>query len=161
MDDSDQDFVDLCSKLLKRVRKKPNDSRQAKKAEQQPHSQPSNGDKSRRTNKRNGDQVSKCAASQPVCNGAAAADPPVVCSGQDSGDTGSTVVPEAAAAKPGAEKSLTPKDKVLLRMQRFKRVDPPRIVHKDQTTTHEGVSDQPVTPAQSQGKSDRCSLWGL
>ncbi|XP_034544890.1 structure-specific endonuclease subunit SLX4 isoform X2 [Notolabrus celidotus] len=148
MDDSDQDFVDLCSKLLKRVRKKPNESRQARKAE--PPSQAGDGDKCKRTNKRHGDSGSKCAGTQPMCNGAEA-DPPVeVCGGLDSGDAGASGVPEAAAAGLREESGLSAKDKVLLKMQKFKRVDPQRIVHKSQTTEHEDVCDPPHPPAPSQ-----------
>ncbi|XP_073327425.1 structure-specific endonuclease subunit SLX4 [Pagrus major] len=133
MDDSDQDFVDLCSKLLKRVRKKPGEPRQPRRAEQQSSSQASDGGKRRINNKRDGDYGSKGVGTQPVCTGAGA-EQHVVCggTGSDSGDAGSSGVPRA-------ERGLTAKDKVLHRMQQFKRASPQRMVHKDksQTTSHE------------------------
>ncbi|KAM7009463.1 structure-specific endonuclease subunit SLX4 [Tautogolabrus adspersus] len=69
MDDSDQDFADLCSKLLKRVRKRPGESRQGRREEQQPSSQAVSGDKSKRNNRRHGDIGSRCAGTQPVSKG--------------------------------------------------------------------------------------------
>ncbi|XP_045904008.1 structure-specific endonuclease subunit SLX4 isoform X2 [Micropterus dolomieu] len=143
MDDSDQDFVDLCSKLLKRVRKKPGEPRQPRKAEHQPSSQASEGDKRRRNNKREGDCGSKFAGTQPVCTGAAA-EQHVVCggTGHDSGDAGSSAVP---AAVPSAERGLAAKDKVLHRMQQFKRVSPQRLVHKDKSRpTNDCVPPPPL-----------------
>uniref|UniRef100_A0A3Q3MEW4 Structure-specific endonuclease subunit SLX4 n=1 Tax=Labrus bergylta TaxID=56723 RepID=A0A3Q3MEW4_9LABR len=67
MDDSDQDFADLCSKLLKRVRKRPGESRQARREEQlQPSNQAVSGDKTRRNNRRHGETGSRSAETQPV-----------------------------------------------------------------------------------------------
>ncbi|KAA8595079.1 hypothetical protein FQN60_012214 [Etheostoma spectabile] len=149
MDDSDQDFVALCSKLLKRVRKKPTESRQARKAENQPSSQASDGD--RRKNKRTAYAGSACAGTQPVCTGADA-DDRVVCggTGHDSGDAESSATP--AAAGPSVERGLAAKDKVLHRMQQFKRASPQRMVHKDKsrTTRHENdcVPPPPLTHRQ-------------
>lgn len=143
MDDSDQDFVDLCSKLLKRVRKKPGEPRQPRKAEHQPSSQASEGDKRRRNNKGEGDCGSKFAGTQPVCTGAAA-EQHVVCggTGHDSGDAGSSAVP---AAVPSAERGLAAKDKVLHRMQQFKRVSPQRLVHKEKSRpTNDCVPPPPL-----------------
>lgn len=126
MDDSDHDFVDLCSKLLKRVRKKQGEPRRPRKAE--PSSQASDGDKRKRNHKRDGDSGSKCAGTQPVRTGAEA-EQEVVCGGAgcDSGDAGRV------------ERGLTAKDKVLQRMQQFKRVNPQKMVHKDKSpaTNHE------------------------
>uniref|UniRef100_UPI0037E7A984 structure-specific endonuclease subunit SLX4 n=1 Tax=Semicossyphus pulcher TaxID=241346 RepID=UPI0037E7A984 len=138
MDDSDQDFVDLCSKLLKRVRKKPGEPRPTRKAEHQSYSQPSDGDKCRRNNRREGDSGSKGGGIQPVCNGAEA-EQHVVCGEHDSGDAGASVVPAAA----GDQKDLRAKDKVLLRMQKFKRANPQRMVHKSQPTKQENDCDPP------------------
>ncbi|XP_035516084.1 structure-specific endonuclease subunit SLX4 isoform X2 [Morone saxatilis] len=120
MDDSDQDFVDLCSKLLKRIRKKPGEPKQPRRAEPQPSSQTGDRDKRRRNNKREGDSGSKSAGSQSVC---AAAEQHEVC-----GETG----PDSRDAGSSAERGLAAKDKVLHRMQQFKRVSPPRMGHKDQ-----------------------------
>ncbi|XP_031144839.2 structure-specific endonuclease subunit SLX4 isoform X2 [Sander lucioperca] len=157
MDDSDQDFVDLCSKLLKRVRKKPSESRQARKAEHQPSSQASGGD--RRKNKRAADSGSACAGTQPVCTGADA-DDHVVCggTGHDSGDAESSAVPAAAAAEPSTERGLAAKDKVLHRMQQFKRASPQRMVHNDKSrpAKHENgcVPPPPVTHRQESFSPD-------
>nr|XP_046263799.1 structure-specific endonuclease subunit SLX4 isoform X2 [Scatophagus argus] len=129
MDDSDQDFADLCSKLLKRVRKKPGEPRQPRKAEQQPSSQASDGDKRRRHHKKDGDSGSKCAGTQPVCTGEEAVQHVVSGgTGQDSGDSG-------LLAGPKADRGLSAKDKVLQRMQQFRRVSPQRMVHKDKSLT--------------------------
>ncbi|XP_041640936.1 structure-specific endonuclease subunit SLX4 isoform X2 [Cheilinus undulatus] len=147
MDDSDQDFTDLCSKLLKRVRKKPADSRQAKKAEQPPSSQIIQGDKSRKHNGTNGDVGSKCAVTQSVSN-VAEAGPPAKRRGQDSGDGGALDVPEASVALKQVEKKLVAKDIVLLRMQQFKRADPKRMVPESQTTGHKSNCDPPESSAQ-------------
>ncbi|XP_054461023.1 LOW QUALITY PROTEIN: structure-specific endonuclease subunit SLX4 [Anoplopoma fimbria] len=142
MDDSDQDFVDLCSKLLKRVRKKPGESRQPRKAEHQPSSQASDGDKRRRNNKREGDS----GATPPVCTGAEA-EQHVVSGGteHDSGDAESSVVPPAAAAAAGPSGLVT---KVLHRMQQFKRASPQKMVHnhKSQPTNHKNDGAPPPPP---------------
>ncbi|XP_075946526.1 structure-specific endonuclease subunit SLX4 [Anarhichas minor] len=121
MDDSDQDFVDLCSKLLKRVRKKPGGSRPPRKAEHQPSSQVSDADKRRRE---------ADSGSQPVCTGAEAEEH-LVCGGtaHDAGDAEPSVGPSAAAGPRGLEA----KDKVLRRMQQFKRASPQKMVHKDKS----------------------------
>ncbi|XP_070844384.1 structure-specific endonuclease subunit SLX4 [Chaetodon trifascialis] len=139
MDDSDQDFVDLCSKRLKRARKKPGEPRQPWKAEQQPSSQASDGEK-RRNNKRDGDGGTKCSGTQQhvICGGA-------VC---NSGDAGSPGV--AAAAGPRAERGLTAKDKVLQRMQQFKRASPQRMGHKDKSQTKNHENDSVPLPPQVQ-----------
>lgn len=126
MDDSDQDFVDLCSKLLKRVRKKPGEPRQPRKAEHQPSSQASEGE-IRRNNKKDGDSGSKPVGARTqqlvVSEG----------TGHGSGDAGSSVVPSTAAAGPRPERGLTAKDKVLHRMQQFKRASPQRMARTDKS----------------------------
>ncbi|CAJ1053212.1 structure-specific endonuclease subunit SLX4 isoform X2 [Xyrichtys novacula] len=143
MDDSDQDFVDTCPKPLKRVRKKPKESRQAGKAEPRPSRQTGDGDKGKRTNKTNKGSLSKCAETQSVCNGAEAEVQPVVCGGQGSGDAGASLMSEAAAAGPTNEKRLSAKVKVLLKMQQFKRVAPQRMMHKSQPSKQEDEGDPP------------------
>ncbi|XP_031720523.1 structure-specific endonuclease subunit SLX4 [Anarrhichthys ocellatus] len=132
MDDSDQDFVDLCSKLLKRVRKKPGGSRPPRKAEHQPSSQVSNADKRRRE---------ADSGSQPVCTGA---EEHLVCGGtaHDAGDAEPSVGPSAAAAGP---RGLEAKDKVLHRMQQFKRATPQKMVHKDKSQPANPTPAPPLT----------------
>ncbi|XP_059192110.1 LOW QUALITY PROTEIN: structure-specific endonuclease subunit SLX4 [Centropristis striata] len=146
MDDSGQDFVDLCAKLLKRVRKKPGESRPPRKAEQQPSCQANEGDKRRRNNKRDGDSGSTCAGTQPVCTGAEA-EKHVVCggTGHDSGDAESSGVPSSAAGQK-AERGVAAKDKVLQRMQQFKRASPQRMVHKDKNEPTNHKNDPVVPP---------------
>ncbi|KAG7223637.1 hypothetical protein INR49_015362 [Caranx melampygus] len=159
MDDSDQDFVDLCSKPLKRVRKKPVESRPPRKAEHQPCTQDSEGDKRRRNNRRNGDNGCKATGSQPVCTGASQH----MVNGEtvhSAGDAGSLAVLSAAAAGPGprAERRLTAKDKVLNRMQQFKRASPQRMVHRftSQPTEHEDHSG-PLSEPQRQEPPEPCT----
>ncbi|XP_065810130.1 structure-specific endonuclease subunit SLX4 isoform X2 [Labrus bergylta] len=246
MDDSDQDFADLCSKLLKRVRKRPGESRQARREEQlQPSSQAVSGDKTRRNNRRHGETGSRSAETQPVSKdeggdqpvskgaggdqpvskgaggdqtvskdeggdqpvskgaggdqpvskgaggdqpvskgaggdqtvskGAggdqtvskgAGGDQPVskdeggdqTVSKEEGGDqtvskgagdqpvskgAGDQAVSKGAAADRRDERGLLAKDKVLLRMQQFKRADPQRMVHKSQTGKRESDCDPP------------------
>lgn len=142
MDDSDQDFVDLCSKLLKRVRKKPGEPRQLRKAEHQPSSQASEGDKKRKNNKKDGDFGSNVTGTQPLGAGAGQL---VVSEGtrHGSGDAGPSIVPSTAAG-PRPERVLTAKDKVLHKMQQFKRVSPQRMVptEKRQPANHCGTLPQ-------------------
>ncbi|KAM4595784.1 structure-specific endonuclease subunit SLX4 [Fundulus diaphanus] len=135
MDDSELDFVDLCSKLLKRVRKKAADpGKQSREAEQRSSGHPSRGTK-RETNKQDGDPGSRSAASQPVEAGG---------SGCNSGD----------AAQPSAGGNLRAKDKVLLRMQAFKRASPQRMKHgigatnwdDCAPTAHQQKADKPSSP---------------
>ncbi|KAM7418812.1 hypothetical protein PAMA_016101 [Pampus argenteus] len=153
MDDSDQDFVDLCSKLLKRVRKKPGEPKQPRKAEHPPSSQAGDGDKRRRNNRRDGGSGSKCVAAvdgtQPVRS---EAEQLVV-----NADAGSSVsthsVVSAAAAAAGwrAERGLRAKDKVLNRMQQFRRASPQRMLHKDrsQPTGRDSDCDPAPPPAET------------
>lgn len=136
MDDSDLDFVDLCSKLLKRVRKKPGE---AKKADHQTTSQGSEGDTRRKNNRKDGNSVSKQTGIQPVSAGA------VHCgnggSVHVSGDAGSSDAPCTAAAGPVTDSGTRAKHKVLLKMQQFKRAIPQKMVHSDgiQPTDHENI----------------------
>lgn len=128
MNDSDQDFVDLSSKPLKRVRK----PRQPRQAEHPPSSQAGDGDKRRRNNRRDGGSGSKCVAAvggtQPVC---IEAEQLVVSGGVglDSGDTGSSVPAHSFAS--AAERGLCTKDKVLNRMQQFRRAGAQRLQHNN------------------------------
>ncbi|KAF0037653.1 hypothetical protein F2P81_010527 [Scophthalmus maximus] len=126
MDDSDQDFVDLCSKLLKRVRRKPGESRPPRNAHHQPPSQAGEGLRRRRNNTKDGDCGSKVTGTQSVCTTRAGQR---VVSGGTEHASGEAVAPAAAGSR--AERGLTAKDKVLLRMHQFKRASPQRMVHRD------------------------------
>lgn len=127
MDDSDQDFVDLCSKLLKRVRKKTGEPRQSRKADHQVSTQASDGNKRKRNHKRDDASASKFPGTQPVAD----AEQEVVCGGvgYDSGD---------------AERGLTAKDKVLQRMQQFKRASPQKMVHKEKSPRNDENDCEPL-----------------
>lgn len=144
MNDSELDFVDLCSKLLKRVRKKPAETKQTLRAEQQASSQTGDGDKRRRNPKKHGASGSKCTSAasgdQPVCTGT---DRAAVSggAGREAGNAGSSV---CAAAETTAEGGLRAKDKVLSRMRQFKRESPQKMVHKDKSqATGWNVSREP------------------
>lgn len=140
MDDSCQDFVDVCSKLLKRVRKKQAEPRQKRKEEKQPSSQAGNGAKRKRNQKRDGHVGSRGAAAQSVC-------------------TAAETVHEVLRGGPGfesgeagrAERGLTAKEKVLQRMQEFKRASPPKIVHMDNDPDLDGDCSAP-TPMTQKGE---------
>ncbi|XP_028256547.1 structure-specific endonuclease subunit SLX4 [Parambassis ranga] len=152
MDDSDLDFVDLCSKLLKRVRKKPGE---AKKADHQTTSQGSEGDKRRKNSKKDGNSVSKQTGTQSVSAGAEQCDDGG--SRHVSGDAGSSDAPcTAAAAGPITDGGTRAKDKVLLKMQQFKRAIPQKMVHSDgiQQTDHENVSTSNQQQRQETPDSD-------
>ncbi|KAK5926806.1 hypothetical protein CgunFtcFv8_022346 [Champsocephalus gunnari] len=146
MDDSDQDFVDLCSKLLKRVRKKPGESKQPKRAEHQPSCQASDGDKRRRNTKRD------VADSGSVSTAAADGEQPVVGggTGHDAGGAEVLAVPSAAARR-RAEIGLTAKNKVLHRMQQFKRASPQKMVHEDKSQPSHQETEPPPPLAPRQG----------
>nr|XP_057941863.1 structure-specific endonuclease subunit SLX4 isoform X2 [Doryrhamphus excisus] len=104
MNDSDQDFVDLCSKLLKRSRKKVEPKHHGSSDQKHP-SQSSDGGK-----KRNKEVYVRSGV---VGNG-----------GDDLGDA-------VAASEQRIEKRVRAKEKVLKRMEHFKRASPPKMVHKD------------------------------
>ncbi|XP_058495800.1 structure-specific endonuclease subunit SLX4 isoform X3 [Solea solea] len=133
MDDSDQDFVDLCSKLLKRVRRKPGESRPPKSAEHQPSTQTSEGDKRRKKNKKDGDSGSKVTGTQSVFTGTGqhAASGETGGDSRDAGPLAAATSSTTTAAEPRFERGLSAKDKVLLKMQQFKKTSPPRMTHRD------------------------------
>lgn len=133
MDDSDQDFVDLCSKLLKRVRKKPGEPRQPRKAEHHVSTQASDGAKRKRNHKRDGESASKFPGTQPVAD----TKQEVACggAGYDSGDAGR------------AERGLTAKDKVLQRMQQFKRASPQKLVHREKSLSRNHENNREPLPS--------------
>ncbi|XP_037328151.2 structure-specific endonuclease subunit SLX4 [Pungitius pungitius] len=126
MDDSDQDFVDLCSKLLKRVRKKPGESIQPR--------------RNHRTEAGDGTPPVAAAGAGPGAAGGG--------TGHDSGDAGSSV---AASAGPRGSPA---KDKVLHRMQQFKRASPRRMVHGDQRPTAGREKDGVPPPPPGQTRQD-------
>lgn len=134
MDDSCQDFVDVCSKLLKRVPKKQSEPRQQGKKEKQPCSQTSDGAKRKRTHKKDGNSGSRGAAVegvQEVVGGGP---------GLESKDAGR------------AEGRLTAKDRVLQRMQEFKRASPQKITHTDNNPTLDGDRAPPPTLTEQKGE---------
>ncbi|XP_017575200.2 structure-specific endonuclease subunit SLX4 [Pygocentrus nattereri] len=122
MDDSDQDFSDLCSRLLKRVKRK--DSGDEKKStavkdEAGPGSSQSKAPAKRR--KKNGHLRSEAAVpgrSQPGC------------------------------PADGASSSLSVKEKVLRRMERFRRESPPRLLHVEEEETQGSRCDPAPRPSQ-------------
>lgn len=143
MDDSDQDFVDVGSKPLKRVRKKPAEARKRPRAEQKSASQGSSGREKRTENhKRDVGSGSRRARTQPD-RSAAGAEPEVVCrgTGHDSGGAG----------RP--EKGMRAKDKVLQRMQQFKRASPQKMASTDksQATQQDGDCAPPPAAVQRPG----------
>ncbi|XP_053275351.1 structure-specific endonuclease subunit SLX4 [Pleuronectes platessa] len=148
MDDSDQDFVDLASKLLKRVRKKPGEPRPPRRAEHQSaSSQASEGNKRRRNDKKDGDSRPKVTETQSVCSG----------TGCDSGDAGSLGGPSGARA----ERVLTAEDKVLLRMKQFRRASPQRLVHRDPTPPAGHENDRTPNPPAPRQDPPQPSTSGL
>lgn len=137
MDDSDQDFVDVCSKPLKRVRKKASEARKRPRAEQKSASQGSSSREKRTENhKRDAGSDSRCVRTQPDRLGAGA-EPEVVCrgTGHDSGGAG----------RP--EKGMRAKDKVLQRMQQFKRASPQKMASTDKSQATQQESDCAPPPA--------------
>lgn len=139
MDDSCQDFEDVCSKLLKRVRKKQSEPGHQWKEEKQPSSQASDGAK--RNHKKHGNSGSRDAVAEPFC-AAAEADQEVVGGGPG------FKAEEAIKAR----REFTAKDKVLQRMQKFKRATPPKIVHYDNILTLDGDRAPAPTLMKQNGK---------
>ncbi|PWA14888.1 hypothetical protein CCH79_00014255 [Gambusia affinis] len=144
MDDSELDFVDLCSKLLKRVRKK-EPGRPRRKGEQQSSSQATRGEK-KTVDKQDEDSLSGFSAtgSEVVCGG----------TGRDSGDA------VQSSSFPPAEADLRAKDKVLLRMQEFKRASPQKMIHSNRvepaktdgyplTAQHQKSGNATIIPTQT------------
>ncbi|XP_029366865.1 structure-specific endonuclease subunit SLX4 [Echeneis naucrates] len=156
MDDSDQDFVDLGSKLLKRVRRKPLEPRPLRKAEPQPSSQASERDKRRRHDKNNKDSAGpKCSGSQSVCAGAGEQTASRG-AGRGAGDAGSSSL--LSATGPRADISMSAKDKVLHRMQQFKRASPQRMMHGDRSQPASQEQDcAAISQQQRQDPPEPCS----
>ena len=159
MDDSDQDFADICSKLLKRVRKKAGDPPPVcpRKAELQSSSQTRNvtADPSKKTRKKR-DVVSESKPSKTKPGGPGGGDrAPTwrpeqnlvngyeLCDAGDGGPPGPTDSGEARHLDEGCQRA---KDKVLLRMQQFKRASPHMLVHNDRSD---------AVPKQPKGKGQK------
>ncbi|CAL8270441.1 unnamed protein product [Gadus morhua 'NCC'] len=163
MDDSDQDFADICSKFVKRVRKKAVDPVLSRKAEPQSFSQTRNvtADPSKKTRKKKvvvpeykpiqakpgpgGDWAPTRRPEQSLDNGYA------LCDAGDGGPPGLTDSGEALHVVEGGQRA---RDKVLLRMQQFKRASPHMLVHDDRS---DAVPKQPKDkdePPQETGSSD-------
>ncbi|XP_077427168.1 uncharacterized protein slx4 isoform X2 [Vanacampus margaritifer] len=118
MNDSDQDFVDLSSKLLKRSRKKGVEPKR-RRADQQASCQTSDGDQ--RENKDSSGSQRAGAESQ-----FARSETQQVMGNTENvmNDLRDAVLASAPTAQPG----LGAKDKLLSRMQQFKRVNLPKMV---------------------------------
>lgn len=146
MDDSDQDFVDVCSKPPKRVRKKAAEARKRPRAEQKSASQGSiisSREKRTENHKRDAVSGSRCVRTQPDRLGAGA-EPEMVSQGTGHCDSG-------GAGRP--EKGMRAKDKVLQRMQQFKRASPQKMASTDksQATQHESDCAPPPAAVQRPG----------
>ncbi|XP_060767335.1 structure-specific endonuclease subunit SLX4 isoform X2 [Neoarius graeffei] len=121
MDDSDQDFSFLCSRLLKRVRRKGGESGEEKKTVEEEEEEDS-GSESQRRNKAPWKRKREKKEGLQT-------------------DLGS----EAALVGGGEQKKMRAKDKVLSRMQRFKRVTPPRLVHAEEAVAAESAGQPAET----------------
>ncbi len=126
MDDSDQDFTDLCSRLLKRVRKKGaggsgDEKRSATKDEEPPSP----------SSRRNPPKRRKKTEVKSKINGRTQA--------VGSGDVSQPV--------PGVSGTEKVKDAVIRSMQRFQRVNPERLLHAetDEPTTTQSDGNRPTT----------------
>ncbi|KAK6300718.1 hypothetical protein J4Q44_G00288160 [Coregonus suidteri] len=149
MDDSDQDFVDLCSKLLKRVRRKAGETEKRSVAE--PSSQdtakyiPTKRVTTRRKKKDVGPSSMGALGnnSEHVSSISTACDEPIPLPsntdeskqavvnggiGLGGGQNGSSVAVDVDGSRP-EDKGMGVKEKVLHRMQQFKRVNPQKLVH--------------------------------
>ncbi|XP_031689056.1 structure-specific endonuclease subunit SLX4 isoform X1 [Oncorhynchus kisutch] len=149
MDDSDQDFVDLCSKLLKRVRRKAGVTEKRSVAE--PSSQdtvkdiPTKRVTSRRKKKdvgpsskgalgNNSEHVSSisttCDEPNRLPSNTDKSKQAVVNGGMELGvgENGSSVAVDVAGSQL-EDRGMGVKEKVLHRMQQFKRVNPQKLVH--------------------------------
>ncbi|XP_016303706.1 structure-specific endonuclease subunit SLX4-like [Sinocyclocheilus anshuiensis] len=133
MDDSDQDFTDLCSRLLKRVRKKgaggSGDEKRSATKDEEPSSPSSRRNPPKRRKKTDKD-VTKTEIKSKI-NGRTQA-------------VGSGDVSQPAPEVSGTGKV---KDAVIRRMQRFKRASPERLLHAetDQPTSTESDGNHLTT----------------
>lgn len=141
MDDSDQDFTDLCSRLLKRVKKKgaggSGDEKRPATRDEQPSSPSSRRNPPKRRKKTDRD-VTKTEIKRAINGRTQPA---------GSGDV----------SQPDPEESGTgrAKDAVIRRMQRFKRASPERLLHAETerpTSTESDGNHLPTAGTQLTGK---------
>ncbi|KAM9792817.1 structure-specific endonuclease subunit SLX4 [Neosynchiropus ocellatus] len=153
MDDSDQDFVVLFSKALKRVRKKPEkSSKPNKKKDNSQSSQPAVGNTRRQVNKKDG-----ACGSQTVCPEATSTAVSTE-NGLDSGDVGPSLPGLSAGPSEMGLESLegcSAKEKVLIRMQQFKRASPQKMAHGPTRQENESV---PLLQHSSDDGTESCLL---
>ncbi|TNM85477.1 hypothetical protein fugu_007748 [Takifugu bimaculatus] len=148
MDDSCQDFVEVCSKLLKPARKKQGEPRQQRKAEKQ--APRLSGDaKGKRKHNKDGNSGPRGAGAQPV--GA----PAEAILGVVGGGHG--LKSEEASRVEGG---WTAKDKVLQRMQEFKRTSPQKMVHTNNNPTLDVDCVPPPTLMKHKGSPEPFSSNG-
>ncbi|XP_046696346.1 LOW QUALITY PROTEIN: structure-specific endonuclease subunit SLX4 [Silurus meridionalis] len=133
MDDSDQDFSFLCSRLLKRVRRKGGDSGDEKKITKDEGEDSgarvqsrSKAPCKRKREKKGGVQGKLHTASIEM-------DVQKRYSGEE----------ESKRFGSKVEQKVSVKEKVLSRMQRFKRATPPRLVHTEEEATAESAAARP------------------
>lgn len=180
MDDSDQDFVDLCSKLLKRVRRKAGETEKRSVAE--PSSQDTAKDipTKRVTTRRKKTDVGPSLKgalgnnSEHVSSISTTCDEPnrlpsntdeskqaVVNGGIELGvgKNGSSVAVDVAGSRP-EDRGMGVKEKVLHRMQQFKRVNPQKLVHGERNqpaaTGSESDSAAPHPLPDNEGEIHHC-----
>lgn len=146
MDDSDQDFTDLCSRLLKRVRKKgpgSGDEKRSAAKDEEPSSPSSKRNPLKRRKKTR--DASKTEINSKI-----------------NGRTQTVTLETGDASQPVPKVSGTEKvkDVVIRRMQRFKRNSPERLqhAHTNQTTTE--LDGNCPTPAGIR-HSGMLSNWGF
>ncbi|XP_034043324.1 structure-specific endonuclease subunit SLX4 isoform X2 [Thalassophryne amazonica] len=155
MDDSDQDFVDVCSKPLKRARKKADDCKLPRTGEHQISMQTKTGGQMRRNNDQDGGPLSMCAAVVgETCAGLGTEKSITTGIGTNSADVMSSISTHSMT-----ETALGAKEKVLQRMQQFNRTILQKIVHKEPVTRPENDCIPPVSQ-QIQDRSEAC-LSGL
>lgn len=165
MDDSDLDFSDLCSRLLKRKLRKKTDEEQntgdgyGEKSSRTAPSRPKQTKKT--TNQLKKTRTKKDTLSQPV--GKVESEPRSALqdvSVSQLTENGIERRAETQLATTQTRKGEV-KEKVLSRMQRFKRVDPQKLQHTDSipsTSAEPQCIRHPSSPEQSKGVSSEPSL---
>jgi len=161
MDDSDQDFADICSKLLKRVRRKAADPVLSGRPEARSSSQTSDaaadpGKKKKRGRKKKEEEEDDVGREY---------EPSQAEAGAERGDVETLVrenalldhererdggMPVASGGQVDGGGGGRAKDRVLLRMQQFRRVGPHMLVHTD-------GSDAAPKPPKGAGQRTRSS----
>lgn len=155
MDDSDLDFSDLCSRLLKRkVRKKTSEERKTVDGDGEKSSRPApSGPRQTKktTNQLKKTRTKKETPSEPVGN--VESEPRAVLQAVSVSQNGTERQAETQLATTQRAKGEV-KEKVLSRMQRFKRVDPQKLQHADSipsTSTESPCIRHPSSPEQNKG----------